>query len=341
MLFKCQYLTKPEKIWTLFSPTSKLINPKVKFQEFNFNRPILVKHYSTALNKDASIKKRGEQNKFYFEKSILLDEKNTECTSMYNKIPVVVLLGWSGAQDNQLKKYSQIYSKMGYHTVRFSPSNYFIAFETSKHKNFAVEFLNLIKNEYKLANNPILINNFSNASFIAIYISCVRILNEDSKFREEFDFFMSNRKGMIFDGSVGLNLGFFHLIKMGNIILQGQIKITALRWLTILLVAILNEIYKLATLGNHHIIESLNYYLHKDVQLMPTLHLYTKTDKIVPHEIVSENIEIRRRNFPQQTIVPVLFETGEHVKIYLEHPEKYLELVKEHIKRCGLEIQLK
>ena len=55
---------------------------------------------------------------------------------------------------------------------------------------------------------------------------------------------MSNRKGMIFDGSVGLNLGFFHLIKMGNIILQGQIKITALRWLTILLVAILNEIYK-------------------------------------------------------------------------------------------------
>ena len=279
---------------------------------------------------------RGEQDKFYFEKSILLDEKSANSTSMYNEIPVVILFGWWGAFDNQLKKYSQIYTKMGYHTIRFSPSNQLCALQKGKHRSYALKLLNLMKYEYKLERNQILIHIFSNGSFVPVYVNCIRILNKEPKIREEFDFFLPNRKGMIFDSSTGhLKSNFFGSIKFANIVLEGQIKTTALRWIVVIFFCILLEIYKIFKDDDYYQ-NSINYYLKKDDLMMPTLFMYSKKDKISPHDIITKNIEIRKQNFPQQDISSVLFETGEHVKIYVEHSETYLELIEEHIKKCGL-----
>ena len=73
-------------------------------------------------------KQMGQQNVFYFEESKLLKTIDDANDAIYLKlretIPVVLLLGWTGGKDAHLKKYSDIYSNLGYHTIRFSPSDY-------------------------------------------------------------------------------------------------------------------------------------------------------------------------------------------------------------------------
>lgn len=109
---------------------------------------------------------KGKQNVFYFEPSKLLpaDINNQKYADLYAKIPVVALLGWAGAQDQHLQKYSSIYSALGYHTIRFSPSNQLSFFVTeTTHKAYASEFLELF-NKHNLTQNRILVHMFSNAS---------------------------------------------------------------------------------------------------------------------------------------------------------------------------------
>jgi hypothetical protein len=70
----------------------------------------------------------GQQNVFYFEESKLLetieDANDSNYVKLRETLPVVLLLGWTGGKDAHLKKYSDLYSSLGYHTIRFSPSDY-------------------------------------------------------------------------------------------------------------------------------------------------------------------------------------------------------------------------
>lgn len=111
-------------------------------------------------------KNKGEQNVFYFEPSRLLPSDKTlpEYLFLYSKIPVICLLGWAGAQDQHLVKYSRIYSQLGYHTLRFSPSMKITFFITKAlQKKYANEFLESFNN-YGIKKNLILVHIFSNAS---------------------------------------------------------------------------------------------------------------------------------------------------------------------------------
>ena len=295
----------------------------------------LIFNFSTKNEKPKIID--GKQNRFYFEKSILVDETIEDYKSMYNKIPVVVLLGWAGAQDNQLKKYSQIYSEMGYHTVRFSPSNELIFTKLKKHKSYAMEFLSLMKNEYKLDKNPILIHVTSNAGLFIVYLNSVRLLNEDSDAEKTFAFFNQNRKGLIFDSANGLTTDFFTFMKNANSIFEAQLKYKILSWPVGFLFAVLNQIFYSG--DDNYFARYIQTYSTNDRKEVPTLFIYSKEDKIICHLKVAKNIEERRRNFPSQDITEFVFENGDHVKLLPKHRDKYLELVKEHLKKCNLQIE--
>lgn len=102
-------------------------------------------------------KKSGRQNEFYFERSKLLN--GVENRDLYEKIPVVLLLGWAGTRDQYMRKYEQIYAQLGYHTIRFSPSNFLTLLQTRKHKSYADRLINLI-DELKLKNNTFITHVF-------------------------------------------------------------------------------------------------------------------------------------------------------------------------------------
>lgn len=113
-----------------------------------------------------------KQDTFYFESSKFLPEfkHSNEYSDIYNKTPVVALLGWAGSKPENLQKYAQIYTDMGYHTIQFSPSNkltFFTGIET--HKALTSQFLDLFR-EQRLTNNPIFLHMFSNAGGKQSYI---------------------------------------------------------------------------------------------------------------------------------------------------------------------------
>lgn len=121
------------------------------------------------------VKFKGKQNVFYFEPSKLLpaDINSQKYAELYAEIPVVALLGWAGAQDQHLQKYSSIYSALGYHTIRFSPSSQLSFFVTeATQKAYASEFLELF-HKHNLTRNRLLVHMFSNASgtlFLHIFL---------------------------------------------------------------------------------------------------------------------------------------------------------------------------
>ena len=140
----------------------------------------------------------GKQNKFYFEESNLKEINR-------NKIPVVCVLGWAGARDQNLNKYAQIYSQLGFHTVRFSPSFKLAFFESSaEHLRVAYEFMSKLKDEYKLTENPLMFHLFSNACGFIIY---QHVLNEttaqNKRGKSQFEFIARNQIGIVFDSSPG------------------------------------------------------------------------------------------------------------------------------------------
>ena len=170
----------------------------------------------------ADPKKSGKQNVFYFEESNLLpaDKTSSSYSKLYKEIPVVAVLGWAGAQDQNVQKYSQIYSSLGYHIIRFSPSHSLTFLGTKKHETFAVEFLELFKTKHNLTENKIFLHMFSNASFFIVYHHLIGLCNFDFSRsglirKQENDFFRKNQAGVIYDSALGLpanNLQFIHAV---------------------------------------------------------------------------------------------------------------------------------
>lgn len=104
----------------------------------------------------------GKQDEFYFERSNLLVNKSPNDLAyqkLYEKIPVVFLLGWAGSQDIHVRKYEQLYAQMGYHTIRFAPSNQLTFFKSSQHKFYADRLLSIL-DQYKLTNNTFITHLF-------------------------------------------------------------------------------------------------------------------------------------------------------------------------------------
>jgi len=185
-----------------------LISFKTKNNKLT-NLSICLNKYTTNANKAESLTP-GKQNVFYFTKSKLLNSQKLselEYKKLHDSIPVVLLLGWAGAKDQHLNKYANIYDSMGFHTIRFSPSNSLTFFERSKHKSYNFKLLDLMKNEYKLTNNKIFIHSFSNAGGFILYQHLLNvrsgIYNGKDFNNKDYEFMTTNMCGFISDSGFG------------------------------------------------------------------------------------------------------------------------------------------
>ena len=292
--------------------------------------------YSTNSNKTVA-SAPGKQNVFYFTKSKLLNSdklNELESTKLYGNIPVVFLLGWTGAKDKHLTKYANIYASMGYHTVRFSPSNKLTFFEKSTHKSFAFKLLDLMKNEYNLTNNKIFIHSFSNAAGFIIYHHMLNIKNGVYNGKEfnnkDYEFMTSNLCGFIGDS----NFGFPHNpidLFFGTVnLLETQIKSKLVRILVSSTVVTTYELYRLIKFGNDYFSNAYKIMLADDLQI-PFLFMYSKVDKLINAVEIKKFIDEKQKRYPNQYIKTVVYDDAEHVLLFLKHPDDYTKNINNHL----------
>ena len=89
--------------------------------------------------------------------------------------PVVAILGWNSAQDKHLAKYSEIFEKKGFDTVRISanPVNTFI--RLSRVKDVSLELLDILVEMNSNQNRPVILYSLSMGGFNVYYFICQAI----------------------------------------------------------------------------------------------------------------------------------------------------------------------
>lgn len=282
------------------------------------------------------------QNEFVFEPSNLLpaDEQADNYQHLFKQIPVVCIFGWTGSHDKNLGKFSQIYTDLGYHTIRISPS-FGMVFATRpyKHKDYTEKLLQLMRDQYGLAENKIFVHIISNAgacvflqNVVDIHDS-VYVSNDRALDVKDISFFGKNQVGTLFDSCVGLNTSYRTLIEgvagsvSGSALIKYAVGVSIASFVWALLPFFPNNYYvrgfKKCTM---------------DRRQLPSLFIYSTGDKLIDPAQIAKLCALKRETFPGMYIKQAVFEDAEHVLIYKKYPEQYVELIKEHLKVCDLDM---
>jgi hypothetical protein len=270
---------------------------------------------------------------FIFECSSLIKETQQQQQQqhlLYKQIPLVVLFGWAGSTDQLIQKYQNIYKQLGYHTIRFSPSNK-LSFFTSQdeHQKCTYEFLDQIKNVHNLIENKILIHSFSNASLFIIYMHLLPIIKEN----EEYNFFYQNQKGLIFDSCPALPSKY-------SVLIPAIAKLNGLKWTV--------PSYMIATLMTLHvkarvqpnIVEKMLKIVIEDERNIPNLLFVSMADTMIDANNLINNYYIKRKMlYPNQINDLFICNDADHVAIYSKYPNDYLNRIKIHLNKCNLQIE--
>lgn len=231
----------------------------------------------------------GKQNEFYFEESKItksMDKSDPNYRKLYERIPLVTVLGWTGSYDKVLKKYSNIYSDMGYHTIRFSTDHSTTFLKRRKHESITDKFIDLI-NKSNVNKNPILVHTFSNASNFIIYHHIVK--NEKNK----YSFFKENQRGLIFDCGPGYSDDMVALFKSISNLVGDSIKFPPLKYLFTSIIVSAFWIYDLSHKKNNYFLNATETIL-RDERNVPLLVYYSTKDKLLLAKYTAKFIEDKK-----------------------------------------------
>jgi hypothetical protein len=269
----------------------------------------------TTMTTNDGHQKRQPHNAFYFEKSPLLSqyEHDTEMyTKLYEGIPVVLLMGWAGARDQNLKKYNETWLNMGYHVLRFAPSFKLTFLDTHEHPKYAYRLLDMMRLEHKLVKNPIITHFFSNASCGIVYQHVMQEINkpEGSK---DYAFFKNNHKALIYDSAPGWPQSPLKLVTGISDLNKQQIKNSVVRHTISSLIVLYALSYHFVQFGNHYFTRMYNA-LRDDPRCVPTLSMFSKADKLLSSDNMQQQVEQRKLKQPNLYLKSVVFEDAEHVR---------------------------
>jgi hypothetical protein len=288
---------------------------------------------------DKQTERHGQQNTFYFEPSPLLtlyDKHSPMYTKLYESIPVVLLLGWTGARDQNMKKYQSIYTNQGYHVIRFAPSDKLTFLNRRLHPKYAYSLLDMMKSELKLVKNPIVTQAFSNASCFIVYQHIIMEINREGGSRE-YNFFKLNHRAAIYDSSPGWG----RLVDLwsGVADLTKTIANPApIRYFLSTLFLCMGLMYHYAHLGRHYFTNMFEV-IGSDPRPVPSLYIYSKSDLLIYHENIARFMARRRALLPDLYQKSVVYETGDHVMLYMKYPEEYVRHVSDHLRLCKLDMR--
>lgn len=276
---------------------------------------------------------QGSQNVFYFEESNItkkMDKADPNYIKLYEKIPLIAILGWTGSTDKVLKKYHKIYADIGYHTIRFSPSDYTVFLERRKHKSYTEKFINILQ-ENKLNRNQYLVHTFSNASNFVIYHHLVE--NKDNG----YDFFTKNQRGLIFDSGPGFPSSPIEFFKGLNGLVEEHVSIAPLKYLISATITLSFLTFHIINFGNHYFTHSYNVILRDDRDV-PLLVLYSTIDSLVDFRNIAKYAEDKKKLFPNLHVKTVVYNDADHVSLYAKHPKDYIKQITNHLATCKLNL---
>jgi hypothetical protein len=286
---------------------------------------------------ESTTNKSGKQDVFYFEESPVsktIHRNDKSYLRVYEQIPVILLFGWAGAIDRHLEKYSIVYNSLGYHTLRFAPSNSLTFLRSSEHKKYAYKLLDLMKVDLNLSKNPIGIHGFSNACGFVLYHHIINELNTE---KSDYEFFKKNHRSLIIDSAFGWPTSPLVLRAGISDLIQNQVPLQPFRFLLSSFFVTLAVSYHLLHFGEHYFKKAFDT-ISRDKRDVPTLMIFSKADKLISAESIDQMANARMKLYPNLYVKKVIYEDAEHVLIYVKHTEEYLKHVKEHLELCKLKI---
>ena len=263
----------------------------------------------------------GLNNKFYYRESLLSDKIEK------NKIPLVLILGWAGSNDKNVFKYAQLYEKFGFHTIRIAPTTRLSIFQSSSHKEYTLELLNLIKSKSHLNNSPIVVHTFSNAGTF-FYRHMSDILNEENN---PYTYLRSNVKTIIYDSGPGLTDNLIQLIRTVAGLVKQSVNSVLLAYFITVLGLLFFAFRRVITFSRENFLQENIRALKKDKFEIPILAFISKADQMVEYTQTMDFFNQRQKLVPHVRIETVLFDDSAHCMHYAKHKEVYLNKIKQHL----------
>lgn len=245
----------------------------------------------------------------------------------------VVLIGWYGAIDKHLKKYSDLLTASGFHTTRcVAPTHVTFGLTRAGQKEFARNILRSL--QYVVANTsssatmlpPVSFYCFSNGGAF-IYRSIIEMLVDDA----EFDAIRRAHRASVFDSAPC----YMHATAGANALTSG--------WRNPVLVGLIKTLFLLLAMTivcTDLAPEKYWAALKNDPLPAATLYLYSEDDPLCDSVQLTSLIEERRaasaaksHHHEQQHQQPAIsiesrcWEISEHVGHLRKHPEEYTRLL--------------
>ena len=125
---------------------------------YGFSRCVLLRQQMTAASESAHFQAKCK------EIGAVVTRSGTDKSS-----PIVAILGWNSAQDKHLAKYSEIFEKKGFDTIRISanPFNTFILL--NRVKDVSLKLLDILVEMKSNQNRPVILYCLSMGGFNVYY----------------------------------------------------------------------------------------------------------------------------------------------------------------------------
>lgn len=258
------------------------------------------------------------------------DDKNTfeiiHKSEAEDLAPVVVLLGWAGCKEKHLAKYSPIYEKKGYITVRVIVPTQTLFFQFYKVTSVAEGLLDVLR-EKGLASHAVVFHVFSNGGCM-IYAHVSELVNTaESKYHD-----CLSVRGVIIDSAPGKR----RILNAVKAFMATQESSAAVRY--ILGFCLLTYLFIFRVLLSWIPIEltckgfGLFDRICEDPMTCPQLFVYSKCDRVILYYDVEE--AAKRREQRGVTVKRLCWDDSEHVAHLRIHPEVYTHTCQDFAHTC-------
>ncbi|EEB10228.1 conserved hypothetical protein [Pediculus humanus corporis] len=239
------------------------------------------------------------------------------------KLPVIILFGWTGCQDKYLAKYSSIYEKKGCITLRCIAPVSVIFLRHDKFPKLGEKLLHLIY-QVSLDKHPIFFHMFSNGG--AFFYQHVSFQMQKKQLKLQV-------KGAIFDSAPG-ERRFYSVYKALTAILGGPswynvplgFCISVFLFTVFLILAILKGIKEFKKPQTDPLV------LVNEPYNWPQLFIYSKNDSLVKFQDI-EKFADKRKNMGIK-IEKLCFDDSPHVQHLVTHREKYINTIMKFLQNC-------
>ena len=242
-------------------------------------------------------------------------------TEVRNSKPIVALLGWNSAQDKHLVKYSDIYEKKGFDTVRISANPFSTMMFLHRAKNVAQNLLDILVEMKSDQDCSIIIHAFSMGGFNVYHFMRQAILSPGHQ-----HFNSIHIVGCIFDSCP-------HFPSMHSTLsVQSSILQNIPNPLAKVVVWIgLGVVYPLAFLLSPHIKRLIPDNINSPLGC-PELFLYSDADHLIPYDDVKTFLKAHEEK--GINVFSKVMKGSAHVQHLRNYPEDYLNQINTFTDYC-------